>query len=1278
MENKYCFFTEVDVLDNQPDTAAFGPVKGSEAIKYRLSSVHTAMSKQLNPKFPNPKAFAVCRGHARFQQNATSPGLVNLILAPTNVDFNGLHVKFIIYRGILKISLENNGELIIPGSYAGDPDGYLIDMHVNNNMSFYHYFKENLLCNANNSLQTLGLAFNANAPDANFVRQDTDSLSSIFFDVTDCNPIEVRPGFYLGDFDKNSFSIEMIVAGTHDEPIMGYARCQNSNHHEFNGNEHILNISGIADINEARYKKEEILCYIDPCSFFTSLMLSGNLYIPAYNLKRFDLNTTDFDSQFPPAIIYTGPGQLTPYSMYGKSAQIIYADFGLLDDDSMSTTSVKILHNRVIGAFNTRNRIYLDIRNENGFSLNFYDEYGGNNTLSYDFNYIRGLNLEAPGYQISEYQTSGWPIIIFQHAPQPGNTLYDMISSIPTTLQKDYFTCCFRLQLSLGEEEASYIQNTTQRFLYASHSGMYFKNNNPQAGRNYEYFNFFPFRNKLFSVVDNQMPTPVKNPVFLSIPLRKRTFQGGSSDFMFFPVYIKLFYSKQNKQTAENLNSINTNHEFDNIVEITSVDKSIKWRPDPAVFKTTYWLTGREKFVQRVDSSSFFIQHYMVETGMAVEKTADPSNGRVVFFMMPVCTIGADIEANYLKQESSKIMNVSKETSFFKAFQNEVSYVTHLKKKLILCNYKQPADFLEYELATGFEPNSPECIISVVMSQKEFDKAIEISQNDPVIKASYHPIMLQAKRINYIDELKTICNIKFFYTGLNSSRKTIIKELKTEDGVNSLIAIGRKNIFATSRALALETGANVIDFFQDFMVYYSSGDPALKEEEKKTFKEALDLIFLYTTERSGNRRMRNLPFVSIYQRIVNYKSNALGRRNVFFHDYHKNYLPQTYTYPTKIIFDSSSVSENHAAGETTGSKFYGKFYENGPDETSSAHLEFRNFKRKKEGASPGDPPIDLFPPKPPEAGFRPQKAENTPPYLGMNLHNFYVYYLLHNKRPAIANDQYTSGLLYSDADKRNNVPQTNKIYFETFNFKTDKTGILAEGLQDKYLRFLTLEEAAVLGYNAVDKVSVNLFRIHFKNYISPGGIFQPVGNKFSYYVYKRVDNYVDWVEQDPTSGVRPEVYKMASTLIHELGHAIGMIENPVEEWVWDKLEEFYFYTREIVTPGEPIHQPLQSPDYINLPAGQLVNTIRNTCEFPTAPNPPFDFPYGGGHLKGSNTGNLSCSVGEDFKEWFKNKFSLPQKDQVQSVMGSPPPQPAPDNTFIYYDINHKYCKFNLV
>ena len=69
-----------------------------------------------------------------------------------------------------------------------------------------------------------------------------------------------------------------------------------------------------------------------------------------------------------------------------------------------------LVYDKILQPFATKNTVYLDIRNENGYSYNYDDNYVGNTGTTIDDNKELKIGPTAASLTLTEYYTNGWPI----------------------------------------------------------------------------------------------------------------------------------------------------------------------------------------------------------------------------------------------------------------------------------------------------------------------------------------------------------------------------------------------------------------------------------------------------------------------------------------------------------------------------------------------------------------------------------------------------------------------------------------------------------------------------------------------------------------------------------------------------------------------------------------------------------------------------------------------------------------------------------------------------
>ncbi len=338
----FFFFTDIDKLDTQTLPQSYGSLGNlSNKDRYRVTSLHTASSDTNAIAISNAVVLA---------QEIPGTSLVNLILKPLSkpTEISG-RIKFFIYKGIKRDSLFNGNIIAIRST--NDLTETIWKSHEARNKSITDSANDAGVAvptlDVSPSQEALGIQFKANGID-DLKIIDTDTIESLFFNNSDENqyPI-VRSGWVIGEFDHNGFGLEIVFENIGFEATLGSAR----------------NIENIIEVDQLPTsptslqilthwnKKEVILNYMDPASFF------GSFYTGSLRLNK------------------------------------------VTDTERLKEEEI---YDEVIVKFFKKNTVYLDIRNENNQSYDFYMNYGKDIQLAFD---------ESSALQTTNFYASNWPIL---------------------------------------------------------------------------------------------------------------------------------------------------------------------------------------------------------------------------------------------------------------------------------------------------------------------------------------------------------------------------------------------------------------------------------------------------------------------------------------------------------------------------------------------------------------------------------------------------------------------------------------------------------------------------------------------------------------------------------------------------------------------------------------------------------------------------------------------------------------------------------------------------
>ena len=341
-------FTDFDLLPNQGAALAYGPVTGNVTTQYRVTSKF-----QLTQDL---KAYAVCDGAIFVHPVTGHSDLVNLIIKPLFLDDVGFTpVEYFVYRGLKKSNFVDGSDNLILKT-SNDATDLINEIHDT--------FSQAKTDSAGSPNEVTGTN-----PSSNTIGWDKRASTSVFLkDIFFANDADnqlafVKKGDYIGNFSfaaNRPVGFEVVLKDRFFNPDVTYLK----------GLEHIVTatapgagvIEGNEDISNMR-KREEILNFIDPAAYFSVWREVG-----------------------------------VDYKSDGNAAAEI--------------SGISNLFTNILSKFYTKNTVYLDVRNENGYSLNYYKDNGGKIG---DSDYGKHIKISLnQGSTISyNYYTNYWPIFTF-------------------------------------------------------------------------------------------------------------------------------------------------------------------------------------------------------------------------------------------------------------------------------------------------------------------------------------------------------------------------------------------------------------------------------------------------------------------------------------------------------------------------------------------------------------------------------------------------------------------------------------------------------------------------------------------------------------------------------------------------------------------------------------------------------------------------------------------------------------------------------------------------
>ncbi|MAN28801.1 MULTISPECIES: hypothetical protein [Mesonia] len=193
------------------------------------------------------------------------------------------------------------------------------------------------------------------------------NIEDVFnFLIPGIDSVYIMEGEWLGMFSNiHKIGFEVILKSDNFLVNLNYVRSSG----------YVIDVTNLSGINE-RVKREEILNFLDPAALYGMHFNEG--------VKYYDINASNNT-------------QTT----------------------STNASNNKFLYTKLIEKFYSKNKIYIDIRSEKGYSYNFYQNYKVSGT---DSNNIQ-IRTQSGNSSLNaqEYQTNQWPILILTAIHASGN-----------------------------------------------------------------------------------------------------------------------------------------------------------------------------------------------------------------------------------------------------------------------------------------------------------------------------------------------------------------------------------------------------------------------------------------------------------------------------------------------------------------------------------------------------------------------------------------------------------------------------------------------------------------------------------------------------------------------------------------------------------------------------------------------------------------------------------------------------------------------------------------
>jgi len=627
---------------------------------------------------------------------------------------------------------------------------------------------------SNQNYLSLELGIRAEMPtevDEIFLSSDAE-LERLFQSSNSKSSWEVKAGTVLGEFQTTAFGIDAIQESGWKRPQVKILREPLIS--EGNTVEIILPASAA----EIKAEKEAILNYIDPACLYSLFYTKG-------------IQT----------ILHEEP----------RKMQQVYDD--------------------ILVSFLNRNRVYLDIRNHNDFSLNFY---GDNTNISFKD------SSENP--QNRPYEYSNWPVHIIndENIKKPiGDKKTEIPLALPTG--SNTLNTCFLVHAALCEKEVNGGLNKYPKYQNGGAKFIELRADRDQTDRT----------------------------TFFSLS----TFKDASNSEIVC-AYFRLFYAKQWEEQGSNAPAPLANDIMDNIFIAENIANYTE-RLEGASMR--HWLTGRMMYIPRKLSNgvrSYIDYPGMYYAGIAID------NFSITFYAIPFAVnsrrkgivppvaLPESTEAGFLQTLVSGGSGDFKMDKFPVTDPEEGSVQ-------ILNIYNRSAD-------PQTKKFDEEAFVGLSLTRIQY--IANISDQLSAFADNLHPIFLKVNNNSYMD-FGQVTRKELVLVGYNN-----LAELKTENISNTYFYfLGKKmGRFGHTAAVAIEIqfAEQIAGIPTGFEIGHDQNDP-LEREKFAEIGMALKLVKSFMKEEFdevvrllGQERVDQIPIFKVVGPAVSGTGNA-GANKVF-------------------------------------------------------------------------------------------------------------------------------------------------------------------------------------------------------------------------------------------------------------------------------------------------------------------------------------------------------------------------------------------------------------
>lgn len=181
------------------------------------------------------------------------------------------------------------------------------------------------------------------------------------------SPIVIKEGEWIGTFTKDyKIGFEIVLKNDHNNFNLGYLRSEQQQ----------IDVTGLTDY-DLKVKREEILKFIDPVAF---------------------------------------------YGMHYKQGVKYYNEGSPNNTLKTTISGDRFIYTKLLEKFYTKNKVYIDIRSEKGYSYNFYQNYKVSDTNDNNIQIrVEGGNDINDVFDFQQYQKDNWPILILDSIHTSGS-----------------------------------------------------------------------------------------------------------------------------------------------------------------------------------------------------------------------------------------------------------------------------------------------------------------------------------------------------------------------------------------------------------------------------------------------------------------------------------------------------------------------------------------------------------------------------------------------------------------------------------------------------------------------------------------------------------------------------------------------------------------------------------------------------------------------------------------------------------------------------------------